>query len=104
MLAATLIAVCVTISLMQCQRDIFPRPDEIRNPRPIIGIVAQTAYGKLAKHGPSYIAVSYVKYVESAGARVVPIKINQTLEYYNVRIIRPLCVSAFTCIFTFVSA
>lgn len=33
-----------------------------------------------AKHGKSYIASSYVKYIESAGARVVPIRIDSTNE------------------------
>ncbi|CAG2113023.1 unnamed protein product, partial [Medioppia subpectinata] len=31
----------------------------------------------------SYIAASYVKYLEGAGARVVPIMVNQTDEYYK---------------------
>ncbi|GAB1287612.1 Gamma-glutamyl hydrolase [Apodemus speciosus] len=42
--------------------------------RPIIGIVMQNCSGKMAKLGRYYIAASYVKYVESAGARVVPIR------------------------------
>ena len=62
-----------------------PRPDAIGTSRPIIGIVAQTTYGKRRRHGPSYFAASYVKYLEAAGARVVPVKINQTEEYYRVR-------------------
>ncbi|CAB1353214.1 unnamed protein product, partial [Coregonus sp. 'balchen'] len=33
--------------------------------------------------GSSYIAASYVKYLESAGARVVPIRINRTDEEYE---------------------
>ena len=31
----------------------------------------------------SYIAASYVKFVESGGARVVPVMINQPEEYYR---------------------
>ena len=31
----------------------------------------------------SYIAASYVKFVESGGARVVPILINQPDDYYG---------------------
>nr|XP_046195001.1 gamma-glutamyl hydrolase-like isoform X1 [Oncorhynchus gorbuscha] len=31
----------------------------------------------------SYIAASYIKYLESAGARVVPIRINRTDEEYE---------------------
>jgi gamma-glutamyl-gamma-aminobutyrate hydrolase PuuD len=56
------------------------------NYRPVIGILSQelTEYMQ-EKHGnyTSYIAASYVKHVESAGARVVPIKINQTESYYQ---------------------
>jgi gamma-glutamyl hydrolase len=43
------------------------------NTRPIIGIVTQPADSPLSQFGNSYIAASYVKYIESAGARVVPI-------------------------------
>jgi gamma-glutamyl hydrolase len=41
-----------------------------------------TAFGNTTSY-TSYIAASYVKFVESAGARVVPIKINQSQEYYK---------------------
>jgi len=41
-----------------------------QNNRPIIGILSQPSYGS---QGSQYIAASYVKYIESAGARVVPI-------------------------------
>lgn len=51
--------------------------------RPIIGILAQDTHGKFSKKGNSYIAASYVKYVESAGARVAPILINQPHDYYT---------------------
>ena len=43
------------------------------NDRPIIGVMSQTTHGELAKFGPSYIAASYIKFLESSGARVVPI-------------------------------
>ncbi|XP_070580586.1 gamma-glutamyl hydrolase-like [Ptychodera flava] len=52
------------------------------NNRPIIGVLAQTTYDEMAEYGPSYIAASYVKFLESAGARVVPIAVNQTQDYY----------------------
>ncbi len=39
--------------------------------RPLIGILSQG--GSPAPEGSSYIASSYVKFVESAGARAVPI-------------------------------
>lgn len=53
------------------------------NYRPIIGILAQENLPEdPSPHGTSYIAASYVKYIESAGARVVPIRINRTEEEY----------------------
>jgi gamma-glutamyl hydrolase len=44
--------------------------------RPVIGIVTHPGDGtyEMHTHGPgSYIAASYVKFVQSAGARVVPL-------------------------------
>lgn len=43
------------------------------NQRPIIGILDQPTGSTLSKFGKNYIAASYVKYFESAGARVVPV-------------------------------
>ncbi|EGG14019.1 peptidase C26 family protein [Cavenderia fasciculata] len=43
------------------------------NNRPIIGILTQPTNGDMANYGDQYLAASYVKYVESGGARVVPI-------------------------------
>uniref|UniRef100_A0A8C4RX03 folate gamma-glutamyl hydrolase n=1 Tax=Erpetoichthys calabaricus TaxID=27687 RepID=A0A8C4RX03_ERPCA len=56
---------------------------ESRNDRPIIGILAQeTSVPSHQALGKSYIAASYVKFLESAGARVVPIRINlPEIEY-----------------------
>jgi len=51
-----------------------------KNQRPIIGILSQDSSEKFAKYGKSYIASSYVKYIESAGARVVPIRIDLSKE------------------------
>ncbi|KDD74766.1 hypothetical protein H632_c1088p1, partial [Helicosporidium sp. ATCC 50920] len=45
--------------------------EEKLNVRPIIGVVAQS--GRPAPEGHTYIAASYIKFVESAGARVIPI-------------------------------
>lgn len=57
------------------------------NYRPIIGILSQELsdymHDKYPGNYTSYIAASYVKYVEGSGARVVPIKINQTESYYQ---------------------
>ncbi|KAM6454593.1 gamma-glutamyl hydrolase [Liasis olivaceus] len=54
------------------------------NERPIIGILAQeTDFKSFQKFGSSYIAASYVKFIESAGARVVPIRLNRSYEEYD---------------------
>ncbi|CAG2100772.1 unnamed protein product [Medioppia subpectinata] len=50
--------------------------------RPLVGLLAQE-YWHTGSVNQSYIAVSYVKYLESAGARVVPVMINETDEYYK---------------------
>ncbi|CAJ1081660.1 gamma-glutamyl hydrolase [Xyrichtys novacula] len=53
-----------------------------RNDRPIIGVLAQEVRSPKPNQN-SYIAASYVKFLESAGSRVVPVMINQTLEEYK---------------------
>ena len=53
------------------------------NNKPIIGVLAQEFVPDINPFpvpGNSYIFASYVKFLESAGARVVPIKINQHPE------------------------
>ncbi|XP_075272191.1 gamma-glutamyl hydrolase isoform X2 [Opisthocomus hoazin] len=46
------------------------------NERPIVGVLSQEChFKKFHKFGRSYIAASYVKFLESAGARVVPIRV-----------------------------
>lgn len=53
------------------------------NNRPIIGVLAQeTHFEELQFLGASYIAASYVKTLESAGARVTPIQVNLPKEEY----------------------
>jgi len=41
--------------------------------RPIVGILTQPTDHPLSKFGKSYIAASYIKFIEMAGARAVPI-------------------------------
>ncbi|GAA6107997.1 zgc:171566 [Tachysurus ichikawai] len=54
------------------------------NYRPVIGVLSQeNLESDHHAKGSSYIAASYVKYLESAGARVVPIRINETEEDYS---------------------
>ncbi|CAG2106417.1 unnamed protein product [Medioppia subpectinata] len=48
--------------------------------RPLIGILSQKYFSDESK---SYIAASYVKYLESAGARVIPVMIDQNDDYYR---------------------
>ncbi|XP_068094478.1 gamma-glutamyl hydrolase [Hyperolius riggenbachi] len=49
----------------------------------IAGVLAQeTHFENLVSFGGSYIAASYVKTLEAAGARVIPIRINLTDEDY----------------------
>ncbi|XP_069552650.1 gamma-glutamyl hydrolase [Brachyistius frenatus] len=53
-----------------------------RNDKPIIGVLTQEYY--LPTPNPTaFILASYVKFLECAGARVVPIMVNQTLEEYQ---------------------
>ncbi|XP_030274407.1 gamma-glutamyl hydrolase [Sparus aurata] len=53
------------------------------NYRPVIGVLAQENLpGDTFARGSSYIAASYVKFLEGGGARVVPIRINCTEEEY----------------------
>ncbi|KAK1173881.1 gamma-glutamyl hydrolase isoform X1 [Acipenser oxyrinchus oxyrinchus] len=69
---ATLLVFCNTVLILVCNAD-------ERNDRPIIGVLAQ----EYQSSGNSYIAASYVKFLESAGARVVPIRISQSEEEYE---------------------
>ncbi|XP_071192908.1 gamma-glutamyl hydrolase-like isoform X2 [Salvelinus alpinus] len=49
-----------------------------------MGVLAQeNIVGDPHAQGSCYIAASYVKYLGSAGARVVPIRINRTDEEYE---------------------
>ncbi|XP_033106632.1 gamma-glutamyl hydrolase-like [Anneissia japonica] len=53
------------------------------NNRPVIGIVARkTSSRVLATIGSSVVVASYVKFIETGGARVVVIKEGQPYEYY----------------------
>lgn len=62
----------------------FPTWCYVLNDRPIIGVLAQRLQDPIPGIvGSSYISASYVKYLEGAGARVVPIHINTTKEDLN---------------------
>ncbi|KAK4026531.1 hypothetical protein OUZ56_015530 [Daphnia magna] len=86
------IALCLLIAgvLANQQRTFRFHPNSIRynvnNNRPIIGILSQEPSKSIASVSPesvSYIAASYVKWLEGQGARVVPIKVNQPDSYYK---------------------
>jgi len=63
-----------------------PPPAEFVNDKPIIGVLAQELTSGMKEVLPqykSYIGASYVKFIESGGARVVPIMIDQNDTYYE---------------------
>ncbi|XP_067083902.1 gamma-glutamyl hydrolase [Osmerus mordax] len=54
------------------------------NNRPIIGILTQDVVDdEMKPFGKTYIPSSYVKYLESAGSRVMPIRLTHTPEEYE---------------------
>lgn len=63
------------------------RENDVVNEYPIVGILAQEMSKSLEAAYPteykSFIAASYVKFIEGGGARVVPVFINQTRSYYE---------------------
>ena len=72
-----LVITLVRITPYNCVPSTRFNKGEVQTDRPIIGVLAQS--GEAFKtFGPSYIAASYVKYLESSGARVVPIMNNLT--------------------------
>ncbi|KAJ7420720.1 hypothetical protein BTVI_20683 [Pitangus sulphuratus] len=81
--AATLLV--LLLAVLRCAAAFVLRERSAeRNDKPIIGILAQEChFGEFQSFGRSYIAASYVKFVESAGARAVPIRLNLTDEEYN---------------------
>ena len=84
---AALPASAVLLLLLRCAtaaslapRGCEPGPNE----RPIVGILSQEChFDEFHKFGSSYIAASYVKFLESAGARIVPIRLNLSDEEYD---------------------
>lgn len=71
----------------ELERDSSPRcsaPEPRLNYRPVIGILSHPgdgASGRLSNASTaSYIAASYVKFVESAGARVIPLIYNEPTD------------------------
>jgi len=86
LLSALLLSLCIvsghTRSVINHGED---SNQENYNDRPIIGVLSQEMLDKEALLFPdkhSYIPASYLKYIEGAGARGVPILIDQSDEYY----------------------
>ncbi|XP_030409026.1 gamma-glutamyl hydrolase-like [Gopherus evgoodei] len=78
-LGLLLLLCCNSLALVVMQNNL-----RNSNERPIIGILAQkTRFKTFRKYGRSYIAASYVKFVESAGARVVPIRLYRSEKEYD---------------------
>ncbi|CAG9770693.1 unnamed protein product [Ceutorhynchus assimilis] len=82
---------CCNYDLKDCANDYNNISSQVigeeYNDTPIIGVLSQETY-IISSYFPnatydSYIAASYVKYLESAGARVVPIWIGQNEDYYR---------------------
>ncbi|XP_071907332.1 gamma-glutamyl hydrolase 2-like [Coffea arabica] len=67
-----------------------PAPDPKLNYRPVIGILSHPGDGASGRlnnaTNASYIAASYVKFVESAGARVIPLIYNEPLEVLEMKL------------------
>ncbi|GFY42240.1 gamma-glutamyl hydrolase [Trichonephila inaurata madagascariensis] len=53
------------------------------NDRPIIGVVTEEINSTIVPEAKSYLLASYVKFLELAGARVVPIWIHEPRSYYE---------------------
>lgn len=64
-----------------------PLPDHNLNYRPVIGIISHPGDGDSGRinnsTGVSYIAASYVKLVESGGARVIPLLFDDSPQLLN---------------------
>ena len=74
----------IIVNIMEC----IAVPPSSTNNKPIIGILAQpTLTGKISKYGKYYIDAAYVKFVESGGARAVPIRydlpVDELRNYFN---------------------
>ncbi|KAK7934251.1 hypothetical protein WMY93_005147 [Mugilogobius chulae] len=54
------------------------------NDRPVIGILTQMVTDEVMKpYGDTYIPAAYVKYIESGGSRVMPIRVTYDAAYYE---------------------
>ncbi|XP_067043104.1 gamma-glutamyl hydrolase-like [Acropora muricata] len=56
----------------------FEYDDDEKTGSPIVGVLTQETDGNVTIFGSQYVAASYVKFIESAGGRMVPIFVNST--------------------------
>ncbi|XP_064623925.1 gamma-glutamyl hydrolase-like isoform X3 [Lineus longissimus] len=49
---------------------------------PVVGVLLQESSQATIKHGDTYFQDNYVKYLESGGAKVVPVRVNEPESYY----------------------
>lgn len=78
------VAAVLHIRTVQTTLDDFTDPEQ--NLRPIIGVLSldpPPALTKAFKWCQSYIPASYIKFIEMAGGRVVPIFIDRNEDYYE---------------------
>ncbi|XP_060064224.1 gamma-glutamyl hydrolase-like [Ylistrum balloti] len=73
----TILVICFTIilGLYIC--------DGKLNSRPVIGVLAQSSNPDDRYHGDTFIPSTYVKWLESGGAMVVPIRVKESDQYYE---------------------
>ncbi|XP_060926991.1 gamma-glutamyl hydrolase [Limanda limanda] len=80
--------VCLLLVGCLCSSGAMPTPldQEALNDRPVIGILTQmVSDDRLKPWGETFIPASYVKYAESGGSRVMPIRLTHTAaEYENI--------------------
>ncbi|XP_030622096.1 gamma-glutamyl hydrolase [Chanos chanos] len=80
----TLLFSCVITGVCSALLPTRLQADAQENNRPIIGILTQEISDDvMKKFGKTYIPASYVQYVESGGARVMPVKLNQSFAEHE---------------------
>lgn len=84
MFGAGVLLVCWHMCVGCCDAMAFPQYQRSINNRPIIGILTQEVVDQEMKpFGKTYISSSYVKYIESAGSRVMPIRLTHSTSEYE---------------------
>ncbi|XP_020622508.1 gamma-glutamyl hydrolase-like [Orbicella faveolata] len=85
-MAVLVFTIIVIQTSLAVEMDIFAGPfvhrrdQKIKNERPIIGVLTQETDGNVTIFGNQLVAATYVKFIESAGGRMVPIFINLTAQ------------------------